>query len=87
MFNGSDLTKVPCFKDSFFNGILSGLLVGIGYNLGTSRNPFRLAFATYTTVLFGTFFKCRYDYRLQQAELKKIRAAMGVVPYKEGTQG
>ena len=68
MFNGSDLSKIPCFKNSFMYGIGSGTLVGVTYNLALSRNPFKLAFATYSLVTFGYFFVCRYHYRQSEAD-------------------
>ena len=86
MFNGHDLSKVPCFKNSFMYGIGSGTLVGVVYNLALSRNPFKLAFATYGVVTFGYFFVCRYNYRMSEAELKKIRHAMRQRPFIEGTE-
>ena len=36
-FLGTDVSKVPCFRDSFFYSILSGMVVGVSYNLLTSR--------------------------------------------------
>ena len=86
MFNGTDLSKVPCFKNSFMYGIGSGTMVGVFYNLAFSRNPFKLAFATYACVTFGYFGVCRYQYRQSEAEMKKIRHAMQARTYLEGTE-
>jgi len=86
MFNGHDLSKVPCFKDSFMYGIGSGALVGVAYNLILSRNPYRLAFWTYGAVTFGYYGVCRYNYRKTESEMKKIKHAMRVMPYLEGTE-
>ena len=36
-FFGTDLSKIPCFRDSFFYSIGSGMVVGVAYNLATSR--------------------------------------------------
>ena len=63
MIRGTDMLKVPCFKSSFMNSIGSTLVVGIAYNLGTSRNPMRICGATYTAVLFGSWIYCRLNYR------------------------
>ncbi|XP_067138629.1 cytochrome c oxidase assembly protein COX20, mitochondrial [Centruroides vittatus] len=73
---GRNLAEVPCFKRCFTTGILSGLGVGTGYFLFTSR-PKRsadLGVLTFTVVTLGYWFFCRYDYskkRFQMAQLKK----------------
>ena len=85
-FFGTDLSKIPCFKHSFMYAIGSGMLAGVAYNLIFSRNPYKLAFGTYTAVLFGHYGVCRYDYRMREAEMKKIRHVMKSMPYMEGTQ-
>ena len=86
MFNGHDLSKVPCFKDSWMYGIGTGMVVGVAYNLLLSRNPFKIAFWTYGAVTFGYFGVCRYNFRQREAEMKKIRHAMRTMPYFEGTE-
>ena len=86
MFNGHDLSKVPCFKNSFMYGIGSGTLVGVAYNLALSRNPFKLAFCTYGLVTFGYFGVCRWNYRKSEQEMKKIRHAMKNHAFMEGTE-
>ena len=63
MFFGTDVSKIPCFKHSFMYAIGSGMLTGVAYNLAFSRTPYKLAFGVYTSVLFGYWFVCRYDYR------------------------
>lgn len=86
MFMGRDVSKAPCFKHSFMYAIGSGMLVGVAYNLALSKNPMKLAFGTYAAVLFGYYGVCRYDYRMREAEMKKIRHAMKDVAYLEGTE-
>jgi len=86
MFFGTNLAKIPCFRESFMAGIGSGLIVGLVYNLALSRNPFRLAFGTYGLVTFGYFFQCRYAYRMEEHEMKKIRHAMAQRQFIEGTE-
>ena len=86
MFNGRDVSKAPCFKHSFMYAIGSGMGVGVAYNLALSKNPMKLAFGTYAAVLFGYYGFCRYDYRMREAEMKKIRHAMKDVAYLEGTE-
>ena len=62
-FLGTDVSKIPCFKHSFMYAIGSGMVTGVAYNLAFSKNPFKLACGVYTSVLFGYWFVCRYDYR------------------------
>jgi len=85
MFNGQEMSKVPCFKDSWMYGIGTGMVVGVTYNLALSRNPFKIAFWSYAAVTFGYFGVCRYNYRQREAEMKKIRHAMKQMPFLEGT--
>ena len=89
MFFGTNMAKVPCFRSSFMNAIGSGMVVGLAYNLATSRNPLSKphpAFCTYTVVLFGSWFYCRYNLRIQEAEHKKISHAMSSYHMLEGTE-
>ena len=86
MFNGTDVSKVPCFKHSFMYGIGAGMGVGVIYNLALSRNPYKIAFGTYAAVLFGYYGVCRYNYRIREAELKKMRHLMKTAAYMEGTE-
>lgn len=76
LFFGTNLAKIPCFKTSFMNGIGSGMLVGVAYNLATSRNPYKLALGTYTVVLFGSWFVCRYKYRKAEMEMRLLQTHM-----------
>ena len=66
MFFGTNLAKIPCFKSSFMNGISAGMVVGLAYNLATSRPPMNMAFGTYTIVLFGSWFYCRANLRISK---------------------
>jgi len=86
MFFGTDLAKIPCFRESFMAGIGSGLVSGLVYNLAFSRNPFRVAFITYGVVTFGYYAQCRYSYRLTQHEMRQIKHAMKQRVYQEGTE-
>ena len=85
MFRGTDLSKAPCMKNSFMYAIGSGMGVGVVYNLALSRNPFKIAYATYTVVLFGYYGVCRYQYRMREAEMKKLKHVMRDHAMMEGT--
>eukprot|EP00088_Acartia_fossae_P059808 TRINITY_DN713_c0_g1_i1.p1 TRINITY_DN713_c0_g1~~TRINITY_DN713_c0_g1_i1.p1 ORF type:complete len:103 (-),score=7.20 TRINITY_DN713_c0_g1_i1:177-485(-) len=75
-FRGSDLTKVPCLRESLMYSIGSGLVAGLAYNLATSRLPYRMAFGTYTVVLFGYFGFCRYQYRKREHNMRVFKTAL-----------
>jgi len=86
MFFGTNLAEIPCFRNSLMYGIGAGTVVGVTYNLALSRNPAKIAFATYGLVTFGYFIQCRYEYRKHEMEMKKIRFAMKQRTYMEGTE-
>ena len=52
---GTDVSKIPCFKQSFMLGIGGGAGAGIVYNLATSKNPFKLSYVVFSAVLFGSW--------------------------------
>jgi len=85
MFFGSDLSKIPCFRESHMVGIGSGLVAGLGYNLFLSRNPFKIALGTYGLVMVGFYARCRYMYRMQEHDNKKLRYLMQRRNTFEGT--
>ena len=58
-----DMSKVPCAKSSWMNGIGAGLTVGLAYNLGTSKSPGPVFMGTMLTVLWTSWGYCRYNYR------------------------
>jgi len=86
MFFGSDLAKIPCFRNSYMYGISAGTATGVLYNLATSKSPFKLAFCTYGLVTFGFFFHCRYQYRTSQIQIRKMEKAIQARNLLEGTQ-
>ncbi len=50
MFNGTDLSKTPCFKETMMATIGSSTLVAVAYNFATSKNPVKYFAFTYLTV-------------------------------------
>jgi hypothetical protein len=55
MFRGTDMSQVPCFKETAMNTIGASALIGIGYNFATSRNPTRLVSVVLPIAFFGTW--------------------------------
>ena len=49
------------------------------FNLqATSRNSLKLAFGTYTAVLFGSWFYCRYNYHKKRLQVEKLRPLVNI---------
>ena len=55
MFNGSDMSTVPCFKETMMAAIGSAAAVSVAYNFATSKNVTKPFAATYLTVGVGTW--------------------------------
>jgi len=85
-FNGSDMSKVPCFRDTLMYAIGSAMTVGVTYNLATSRSPYKLAFGTFSAVYFGYFIACRYNHRMEQHSIQGIKSAILKKHTMEGTE-
>ncbi|XP_039285385.1 cytochrome c oxidase assembly protein COX20, mitochondrial-like [Nilaparvata lugens] len=62
MFFGRDVSKIPCFRNSFLYGLTSGLFGGLGYFMFTSKIPqsYRFGATTYLAVTIGYWLQCRY---------------------------
>lgn len=64
---GKDVSKIPCFRESFLNGILGGAVIGIGTFLKTSqpRRSCNNAMGSYVLITLFYWSYCRYEiYRL-----------------------
>lgn len=80
---GRDISKIPCFRESFFYGIASGVGVGFASFMKTSKPMLsqHIGFGTFTitTLLYWSYCrwqwsKQRFDAQLMQEVLKdKIR--------------
>ncbi|XP_027199814.2 LOW QUALITY PROTEIN: cytochrome c oxidase assembly factor COX20 lethal (3) 87Df [Dermatophagoides pteronyssinus] len=58
---GTDITKIPCFKDSFLTGIYAGFGCGIASFLATSRvlQSTNISILSFALVTYGYWFNCR----------------------------
>ena len=54
-FRGSDMSKVPCFKETAMNSIGLSAASGVIYNFSTSKNPIKIVGLTYFVTFFGTW--------------------------------
>ena len=54
-FRGTDMSQVPCFKETAMNTIGLSAISGALYNFTTSKNPTKLVAVTMTVTYFGTW--------------------------------
>lgn len=88
MFFGTDLAKIPCFKQSFFTGILSGVGTGIGVFMFTSRpllasHSMLGAFGAVTIAYYGV---CRYQYAKETIMIENMKGLMREAIVSEGIE-
>lgn len=85
---GNDVSQIPCFRNSYLYGIVSGVGVGIVTFFGTSRprRSMHLGFATFFTVTFGYWFSCRYNYSKTNFEMMQLQSALRKHQLYEGTE-
>ncbi|XP_011313972.1 cytochrome c oxidase protein 20 homolog [Fopius arisanus] len=85
---GRDVTKIPCFKQSFFNGILSGVGVGIITFMFTSKP--RLAshwmVGSFGGVTITFYCVCRYQYAKEQIVISRMKGLMQEAMITEGVE-
>ena len=55
-------STIPCNKETIMNGIGGSLVIGLGYNLLTSRPPFIIAAITAPVIGLATWIPCRRTY-------------------------
>ena len=77
-FFGRRLTDIPCFRESYLTGILSGLGVGLGYFLFTSRvrRSCDVAVYSFAAITTGSWCYCRYDRSSHARDLARFQHEM-----------
>ncbi|XP_063987205.1 cytochrome c oxidase assembly protein COX20, mitochondrial [Diachasmimorpha longicaudata] len=85
---GRDMTKIPCFKQSFINGILSGVGAGILVFMFTSKPKLasHSMVGTFGVVTLGYFGVCRYQYAHEQLMIAKMQGLMREAKITEGLE-
>ncbi|KAH7642787.1 cytochrome c oxidase assembly factor COX20 lethal (3) 87Df [Dermatophagoides farinae] len=75
MLFGTDITKIPCFKNSLLTGIYAGFGCGIASFLATSRvlQSTNISILSFVLVTYGYWFNCRIkwakdNFNCRQAE-------------------
>ncbi|XP_018336877.1 cytochrome c oxidase assembly protein COX20, mitochondrial [Agrilus planipennis] len=85
---GRDVTKIPCFRNSYLYGIYSGVAAGLVYFLFTSRPRIatRVGVGTFATVNMSYWFWCRYNYSKTKFEMLRVRELLRQHALREGTE-
>ncbi|XP_015116057.1 cytochrome c oxidase assembly protein COX20, mitochondrial [Diachasma alloeum] len=85
---GHDMTKVPCFKQSCINGILSGVGAGIVIFMFTSRIGLAThsAMGTFGAVTLGYFSVCRYQFFKEKLLIDKMKGLMQTALITDGAE-
>ncbi|OWR50666.1 cytochrome c oxidase assembly protein COX20, mitochondrial [Danaus plexippus] len=84
---GRDVSKIPCFRESFLYGVSSGVGVGLAAFLKTSRPLFSqhvgMATFTVTTLLYWSY--CRYEWSKQKFDAQLLQESLKDKLKYEGT--
>ncbi|XP_046743036.1 cytochrome c oxidase assembly protein COX20, mitochondrial [Diprion similis] len=75
MLFGRDVTRIPCFRNSFLSGITCGIVGGLGTFMFTSKPKLatHVGMASFVSSTWCYFVYCRYTWSKQQAEVAKLQ--------------
>jgi len=75
MFLGKDVSKIPCFRDSYLYGIIGGFTMGIGYFLFTSRTSraTHVGAGSFVLITTGFWAFCRYNYSVTEKQIESLK--------------
>ncbi|CAH3867848.1 cytochrome c oxidase assembly protein COX20, mitochondrial [Pieris brassicae] len=84
---GRDLSKIPCFRESFFYGIVSGVGVGFGSFMKTSKPMLsqHIGFGTFTMTTLIYWSYCRWQWSKQRFDAELLQEAVKNKIKYEGT--
>ncbi|KAK9753425.1 Cytochrome c oxidase assembly protein COX20 [Popillia japonica] len=84
---GQDITKIPCFRNSFLYGISGGLGAGLFYFMLTSKPLMasHCGMASFTAITLVYWFQCRYNYSKTRFEMMRIQKLLRQQAVYEGT--
>ncbi|KAK5644716.1 hypothetical protein RI129_006016 [Pyrocoelia pectoralis] len=85
---GRDVTKIPCFRNSFLYGISGGLACGLIRFMFTSRpqSGANFALGAYGVITMCYWFRCRYRYSQEKFEMDKTRYLLEQHSLLKGTE-
>lgn len=75
---GRDVSKIPCFRESFLYGISAGVGALFICFVATSRPQFsaNIGMGSFFITTLGYWFPCRYNYSKTMFEYRQIKALM-----------
>lgn len=87
MIFGKDVSKIPCFRNSFLYGILGGIGSGLVYFLFTSKVRVATNFgvASYAVITMSYWTQCRYKYSKTKFEMAQVQKLLREHALYEGT--
>lgn len=87
MVVGRNLSDIPCFKTVFQAGIVSGLALGLGTFMLTSRvkRATDVGFFSFVGITLSYWFYCRYQYSAEKFRYQGLQHAMRYGTVLEGT--
>ncbi|XP_076312632.1 cytochrome c oxidase assembly factor COX20 lethal (3) 87Df [Tachypleus tridentatus] len=88
IFFGRNVEEIPCFKSSFMTGILSGLGIGLGTFLATSRvkRSADFGFYSFITITLVYWSYCRYKWSKDRFYYRQIQGGLQKAAVLEGTE-
>ncbi|XP_077530248.1 cytochrome c oxidase assembly factor COX20 lethal (3) 87Df [Haemaphysalis longicornis] len=86
MFMGRNIEEIPCFRQVLITGILSGIGIGVGTFMLTSRPRRATDAAVYSFVgiTMTYWFYCRYQFSKRNFEYRKLQKYMRGSAASEG---
>ncbi|KAM3964082.1 cytochrome c oxidase assembly factor COX20 lethal (3) 87Df [Aphomia sociella] len=87
MLFGRDLSKIPCFRESFLYGIATGVGVGLAAFLKTSKPMLsqHIGFGTFSMSTLVYWSYCRYQWSKQRFDAQLLQEALKDKILYEGT--
>ncbi|XP_064489609.1 cytochrome c oxidase assembly protein COX20, mitochondrial-like [Ornithodoros turicata] len=87
MFMGRNINDIPCFKTVFQTGVISGLTLGLGTFMFTSRvkRATDIGFYSFVGITFFYWCYCRYQFSKDRFKYQQVQYAMRYGTQLEGT--
>ncbi|KAK6183672.1 hypothetical protein SNE40_011103 [Patella caerulea] len=88
LFYKRNLSEVPCFRKSFMTGIMSGIGLGVGHFMATSKpqTSYHVAFGSFTLITLGVWFNCRYHWTAERIRERQFKDALRIKEVEEGSE-
>lgn len=85
---GRDVSKIPCFRESFLYGITSGVGVGLAAFIKTSKPLLaqHIGFGTFTMSTLIIWSYCRWQWSKQRFDAQLLQDALKDKILYEGTK-